>query len=558
MSRTSGRSQNAEWPINLRKALDRYFSEEDIEVLCFDLNIDCDSLSGETKSRRIVSLIQTARRTDRINDLIDTCSQHRPNVPWNEIKAAAIRYPSAVDLRYEFGDGPAFGLTSAGGQSQSSILGIPTRWIVVLIFALGIATTFIISISFYLGLGDKDESYATQTAQAAAAITGTAEALIWADADRDGLTDADEEDLGTDPLKEDTDGDGLTDREEVNGPTDPLEADTDGDGLNDGDERAWGSDPQAIDTDGDTLLDGQEVHQENPSSPVRADSDGDGLNDNIDPEPGQLPTSTPTATDAPTSTPTSTSKPTPTNTPTPRPTNTPTRTPTPTPATNQLWSYEMELSTDRKGYGDYYQFTPALESPWECKEACEADNRCLAWTYREPSTSDRARCYLKEDVPPGSSAEGFISGIGVRAVEDQFEVDVDRFGDDYYPFTPQESNPLYCYRACQDDDRCASWTFGFRDDQPRCWLKSGMGSPRYVRNFISGVKGTIEWNTDRYGSDYDHIALPVQNPWLCKRHCEEDEECRAWTLVMWGDCLLKDAVPGPTYKADVISGVKGE
>ena len=54
------------------------------------------------------------------------------------------------------------------------------------------------------------------------------------DDDNDGLTDARERELGTDPLRVDSDGDGLSDLMEVtNDRSDPLLADTDGDGSRD-------------------------------------------------------------------------------------------------------------------------------------------------------------------------------------------------------------------------------------------------------------------------------------------------------------------------------------
>ena len=53
------------------------------------------------------------------------------------------------------------------------------------------------------------------------------------DSDCDGLTDTDEDDYGTDPLKPDTDGDGIPDGYEIDHGTDPLFADADVAGMND-------------------------------------------------------------------------------------------------------------------------------------------------------------------------------------------------------------------------------------------------------------------------------------------------------------------------------------
>jgi len=64
------------------------------------------------------------------------------------------------------------------------------------------------------------------------------------DVDGDGLTNAQEEELGTDPGSLDTDSDGLFDNEEVNiYNTDPTNPDTDGDGFEDGQEVANGYNP---------------------------------------------------------------------------------------------------------------------------------------------------------------------------------------------------------------------------------------------------------------------------------------------------------------------------
>ncbi|MDY5127013.1 hypothetical protein SC377_02470 [Actinotignum sp. SLA_B059] len=142
------------------------------------------------------------------------------------------------------------------------------------------------------------------------------------DTDGDGLTDSEEEKIGTDPNNPDTDGDGINDGDEVNGtknpfqddksdpngkpgntdplnpdsdgdgvndgdevtgkhnngkPTNPNKADTDGDGVTDGDEKKDGTDPNNPDTDGDGLTDGDE--KKIGTDPNNPDTDGDGIND---------------------------------------------------------------------------------------------------------------------------------------------------------------------------------------------------------------------------------------------------------------------------------------
>ncbi len=82
-----------------------------------------------------------------------------------------------------------------------------------------------------------------------------------ADDDGDGLTNAEERRLGTNPTNPDTDEDGLTDGAEVRRlRTDPLNPDSDGDLLKDGDEvYIYFTDPLNPDTDGDGFTDFEEV-----------------------------------------------------------------------------------------------------------------------------------------------------------------------------------------------------------------------------------------------------------------------------------------------------------
>jgi len=95
-------------------------------------------------------------------------------------------------------------------------------------------------------------------------------ALLAADADDDGIIDRDDLCNGTTTGDEvdangcaasqrDTDDDGLTDAEEIELGSDPLSADSDNDGLADGQEVALGTSPTAADTDGDGWSDSDEL-----------------------------------------------------------------------------------------------------------------------------------------------------------------------------------------------------------------------------------------------------------------------------------------------------------
>ena len=79
------------------------------------------------------------------------------------------------------------------------------------------------------------------------------------DNDGDGLSDAEELSLGTDPNVRDTDTDGLDDGQENAIGTDPLNYDSDGDGINDGDEVSAGTDPLLYDASSTGSLGNLEV-----------------------------------------------------------------------------------------------------------------------------------------------------------------------------------------------------------------------------------------------------------------------------------------------------------
>ena len=145
------------------------------------------------------------------------------------------------------------------------------------------------------------ESPGTPTPDAAEALpAATATARQTAndevDDDEDGLTNAAEDEAGTDPSLADTDEDGLTDGEEiVEIGTSPLSADTDSDGVLDGDEVAQGTNPldgiAAAPSEETPATEAGAAEEPTPASAGAApgDSDGDGLEDAIEVELGTDP-----------------------------------------------------------------------------------------------------------------------------------------------------------------------------------------------------------------------------------------------------------------------------
>ena len=72
----------------------------------------------------------------------------------------------------------------------------------------------------------------------------------------------------------------------------------------------------------------------------------------------------------------------------------------------------IENSIDRLG-GDYRNFDiPASKDVQACKEACEGENRCRAWTFVRPGYgAPTARCYLKEKITAPKRRPCCMSGV---------------------------------------------------------------------------------------------------------------------------------------------------
>jgi PAN domain len=72
----------------------------------------------------------------------------------------------------------------------------------------------------------------------------------------------------------------------------------------------------------------------------------------------------------------------------------------------------LEYSIDRIG-GDYRSFDTTTDTDGgPCKDACESENRCRAWTYVRPGyMADSARCYLKSRITRPRRRPCCISGV---------------------------------------------------------------------------------------------------------------------------------------------------
>ncbi len=86
-----------------------------------------------------------------------------------------------------------------------------------------------------------------------------------------------------------------------------------------------------------------------------------------------------------------------------------------------------------------------------------------------------------------------ISGYGGQAVQSTmtWEPDTDRPGSDLRSFALDTADPQLCAQACANDPKCRAFTYvkpGIQGSKARCWLKSGVPSPRAKPCCISGVK----------------------------------------------------------------------
>lgn len=61
------------------------FDAGELEDLCFQFDIDYQSLRGETKDERARALVEYFRRRHALELLLERCIELRPNLPWPQL-----------------------------------------------------------------------------------------------------------------------------------------------------------------------------------------------------------------------------------------------------------------------------------------------------------------------------------------------------------------------------------------------------------------------------------------------------------------------------------------
>ncbi|MBA4417378.1 MAG: apple domain-containing protein [Syntrophus sp. (in: bacteria)] len=167
-----------------------------------------------------------------------------------------------------------------------------------------------------------------------------------------------------------------------------------------------------------------------------------------------------------------------------------------------------------------------------------------------------------------------IAGATRLWADTTVEYNTDRWGSDYNNFELQTPDPQLCRQACEADERCRAYSYvkpGVQLSNAVCYLKSTAPRPSKNSCCVSGEKTesqriesmmTTEYNTDRWGSDYNRFEQETPDPQLCRQACEADARCEAYTYVKPGIqasnavCYLKNPAPGPTQNPCCVSGVK--
>ena len=76
------RAQYSEIESQLRRILDERLDKPELRTFCFDLDVEYDNLSGDTKIEKATGLVGHLARRRRLSDLVGLGQKQRPGIPW--------------------------------------------------------------------------------------------------------------------------------------------------------------------------------------------------------------------------------------------------------------------------------------------------------------------------------------------------------------------------------------------------------------------------------------------------------------------------------------------
>jgi hypothetical protein len=151
--------------------------------------------------------------------------------------------------------------------------------------------------------------------------------------------------------------------------------------------------------------------------------------------------------------------------------------------------------------GDIASFALQDPDPAFCRQACDQNAQCRAWTFVKPGVQgSQAMCWIKGTIGGGQVDPNTISGIkpnaggpvpGGARVASSMSLGINLPGSDLTSLVLPRSDPALCQAACDANGQCRAWSFvkpGVQGPQATCWLKTV--APRAVSddNVISGLR----------------------------------------------------------------------
>ena len=226
------------------------------------------------------------------------------------------------------------------------------------------------------------------------------------------------------------------------------------------------------------------------------------------------------------------------------------------------WNDSLERNRGRPG--NTYQTWPQAErvgvngdaAAERCNRRCARASSCMA--YEVVNVSGGSECRLKNVVGNSVAMSGAVTAI----VRPGYEVGYDRLGSDLGSIVT--TSAAACRQLCVGGTGCDSFTFVAGPN--RCYLKSGTPAPTATcSTCTSGLVRSSgqEYGIDLTGGDYNVFPMDYPEYGMCRRTCEANTQCVAWTYAdptQYSDvrarCWLKSSIGSRVSNVNTVSGVR--